>query len=113
MFYKANENDYKQVLPGITVKTLTYGDSTLFTEFKMDKGSELPKHSHFHEQTGYLIKGTVILTIGNKEYEVAQGDCWCIPGNVEHRAKILSDSAAIEVFSPVREDYLKFCRKDA
>jgi quercetin dioxygenase-like cupin family protein len=108
MFYKANENDYIQVLPGIRIKTLTYGELTLFTEVKMEKGSELPKHSHVHEQTGYLIKGDIILTIGNKEYEVTQGDCWCIPSNVEHCARILSDSMAIEVFSPVREDYLIF-----
>jgi quercetin dioxygenase-like cupin family protein len=108
MFYKANGNGYKRVLPGIQIKTLTYGDLTLFTEFKMEKGSVLSKHSHVHEQTGYLIKGNIILTIGTEEYEAAQGDCWCIPGNVEHWAKILSDSVAIEVFSPIREDYLKF-----
>ena len=34
------------------------------------------------------------------------GDSWCIPGHVEHRAEIIEDSVAIEVFSPVREDYL-------
>ena len=34
------------------------------------------------------------------------GDSWCIPGNVEHRAEVAQDSVAIEVFSPVREDYL-------
>jgi quercetin dioxygenase-like cupin family protein len=108
MFYKANGSGYKQVLPGIRIKTLTYGDLTLFTEIKMEKGSKLPKHSHVHEQTGYLIKGEIILTIGNKEYEVTQGDSWCIPSNVEHCVQILSDSVAIEVFSPVREEYIKY-----
>jgi quercetin dioxygenase-like cupin family protein len=108
MFYKANKNNYTQVLPGITIKTLTYGDLTLFTEFRMEKGSELPRHSHVHEQTGYLAKGNVLLTIGTEEHTVSPGDSWCIPGNVEHSARILADSVAIEVFSPVREDYLKF-----
>jgi quercetin dioxygenase-like cupin family protein len=108
MFYKANGNGYTQVLPGIQIKTLTYGDFTLFTEFKMEKGSALPNHSHVHEQTGYLIKGNVLLTIGTEEYNVTQGDSWCIPSNAEHRAQILSDSVAIEVFAPVREDYKKF-----
>jgi quercetin dioxygenase-like cupin family protein len=108
MFYKAIENGYTQILPGIQIKTLTYGDLTLFTEFKMEKGSVLPRHSHVHEQTGYLVKGDVLLVIGAEEYNVTQGDSWCIPGNVEHNAQILSDSVAIEVFAPVREDYLKF-----
>jgi len=39
-------------------------------------------------------------------FEVAPGDSWCIPGNVEHGAEILMDSVAVEVFSPVREEYL-------
>jgi quercetin dioxygenase-like cupin family protein len=36
------------------------------------------------------------------------GDSWNIPGNVSHRAEILEDSVAIEVFSPVRENYLNY-----
>jgi len=34
------------------------------------------------------------------------GDCWNIPGNVEHSAKIIEDAIAVEVFSPVHKDYL-------
>ena len=61
---------------------------------------------HPHEQTGYLVKGRIRLLIGNEEYEAQFGDSWCIPGGVEHGADILEDSVAIEVFSPVRDDYL-------
>lgn len=112
MFCKSSGTGYTQVLPGIQIKTLTHGDLTLFTEFKMEKGSVLPKHSHVHEQTGYLIKGNMVLIIGTEEYNVSQGDCWCIPSNREHCAQILSDSVAIEVFAPVREDYLKFKQQE-
>jgi quercetin dioxygenase-like cupin family protein len=111
MFYKSNRNGYTKILPGIRIKTLTYGKLTLFTEFKMEKGSILPKHAHVQEQTGFLIQGNILLAIGTEEYNVAQGDSWCIPSNVEHWAQILSDSVAIEVFAPVREDYLKFKRE--
>ena len=40
------------------------------------------------------------------KFEAKPVDSWCIPGNIEHGAEILADSVAIEVFSPVREDYL-------
>ena len=106
LFYKANNNGFKEVLPGIKLKTLVYGDKTLFTEFRMDAGAVLPKHAHIHEQTGYLTEGKIRLTIGKEVFEVDKGDSWCIPGNTEHSAKILKNSVAIEVFSPVREDYL-------
>ncbi len=111
MFYKANRKEYKEVLPGIRLKTLVFGEKTLFTEFRMNAGAVLPKHSHFHEQTGYLTKGKIRLTIGEEVFEVKKGDCWCIPGNMEHSAEILKDAIAIEVFSPVRDEYLPLNEK--
>ena len=106
MFYKRDEEGYRQIAKGVEVKTLVYGDKTLFTEFRMKKGSEVPSHSHPHEQTGYLISGRIRLAIGKETFEVEPGDSWCIPGDVEHSGEILADALAVEVFSPVREDYL-------
>lgn len=106
MFYKATPDGYKPVLPGIHLKTLVYGEKTLFSEFRMQAGSTLPSHSHIHEQTGYLVSGKIRLTIGDEIFTVEPGDSWCIQSNVSHCAEILVDSVAIEVFSPIREDYL-------
>jgi quercetin dioxygenase-like cupin family protein len=47
------------------------------------------------------------LIIGAQEFEAGPGDSWCIPGGAEHSAQILEDTVAIEVFSPVRDDYLE------
>lgn len=106
MFYKVNESGYKQVLPGRSFKTLVYGENTLFSEFRMEANSILSQHSHHQEQTGYLVKGRIKLTIGQQMFEAEPGDSWCIPGNTDHSAEILENSLAIEVFSPLREDYL-------
>jgi unsaturated pyranuronate lyase len=75
-------------------------------EFRLETASKLPLHAHLYEQTGYLVSGSLKLTIGSEEYEVQPGDSWCIPGNVEHGAQCLESAVAIEIFSPVREDYL-------
>ncbi len=106
MFYKRVNSGYKQALEGVKLKTLVCGDRTLFTEFRLEMGSKLPRHHHPHEQTGYLVSGRIRLSIGDKMFEAAPGDSWCIPADVEHGAEILMDSVAVEVFSPVREDYL-------
>lgn len=106
MLKTSSSNGYSQVLPGVKQKTLVHGEKTLMTEFVLAEGRQLPKHNHPHEQTGYLLQGHIRLTIGSKEYDVLPGDSWCIPGGVEHGAEIVEDSVAIEVFSPVREDYL-------
>jgi quercetin dioxygenase-like cupin family protein len=108
MFNKRSDNGYKPVLDGIRLKTLVYGDKTLLAEFLLGKGAQIPVHSHPHEQTGYLISGRIRLSIEEDTFEVGPGDSWCIPGNVEHRAEFVEDSVAVEVFSPVREDYLPY-----
>ncbi len=106
MFYKAAEAGYYQAAPGIRLKTLAHGTRTLTTEFRLASGSVLPSHSHPHEQTGYLVSGRLMLTIGQETREMVPGDAWCIPGDTEHSAQVLAESVAVEVFSPVREDYL-------
>jgi len=106
MFYKRNSNGYKDALEGIRLKTLVHGEKTLLCEFRLEKGRLLPSHKHPHEQTGYLVSGAMNLTVGDEMLEARPGDSWCIAGNVEHAAEILEDSVAVEVFSPVREDYL-------
>jgi unsaturated pyranuronate lyase len=106
MFQKGNDKGYRTVLDNIHQKTLAYGANTLMAEFRLDKMALLPRHSHPHEQTGYLVSGRLELTIGSTSYLVQPGDSWCIPGDVEHNALAIEDSVAIEVFSPVREDYL-------
>ena len=104
--YKWNNDNYIEVIDGIYRKTLVYGEKTLLTEFRLQKGRMLPFHKHENEQTGYLVSGHIVLIIDTEKYELNPGDSWCIPGNTEHGAEILEDSVAIEVFSPVREDYL-------
>jgi len=106
MFAKSCDFGYISAAPGIRRKTLVYGDKTLMTEFILKKGSVLEHHCHPQEQTGYLISGHLILTIGDEVQEIRRGDSWVIPGNVEHHAKILADSVALEVFAPRRDDYV-------
>jgi quercetin dioxygenase-like cupin family protein len=106
MFCKADSGGYQWALKGIRRKTLAFGKRTLCTEFLLDKGSVLPPHCHPHEQTGYLVKGHVVITAAGEALDARPGDSWSIPGNVEHGAHALAASVVIDVFSPVRKDYL-------
>ena len=106
MFTKYSDDGFLSPVEGIEMKTLVYGEKSLLSRFHLKKGSKLPAHSHPHEQTGFMVSGKMTLFIGQEEFSIEPGDSWCIPGNVEHRAEVAQDSVAIEVFSPVREDYL-------
>lgn len=106
MFYKRDDTGYRELVKGVALKTLVYGEKTLFAEFHLQAGYSLPRHAHGYEQTGYLVSGAIELSIGEETFNVEPGDSWCIPADVEHGAKILSDSIAIDVFSPPRTDYM-------
>ena len=99
---------YSELLNGISIKTLCYGESMLMSEFRLQKGAVLPEHAHANEQTGYLVSGKIRMFIGNDQKEMLPGDSWSIGSGISHRAEILEDSVAIEVFSPLRKDYLKY-----
>ncbi len=112
MFGIASRNGYKEIIHGISIKTLSYGENSLLVEFLLQKGSSLTEHKHINEQTGYLVKGSIRLFIDGKSKVLHPGDSWTILSNVNHKAEILEDSVAIEVFCPRREDYIKYENKE-
>ena len=106
MIRKKNTGDSRQLVEGVELTTLVHGEKTLMGQFKIAKGSVIPAHSHPHEQTGIMISGKVLFNVAGDITEVEAGDSWCLTGGVEHSAEALMDSVIVEVFSPVREDYL-------
>jgi quercetin dioxygenase-like cupin family protein len=106
VFDQPSDDGFREVLPGIRLKTRVFGRNSLLAEFRLEAGSVLPRHAHPHEQTGYLARGRIRLTIGGESRDVRAGGAWSIPGDTEHGAVAIEDSVAVEIFSPVREDYL-------
>ncbi|MBI2765217.1 MAG: cupin domain-containing protein [Chloroflexi bacterium] len=93
------------MLPGVVRRTLNEGAHTTLCELHLAKGSSIPPHTHPHEQTGYLARGRFRFRLGDRWMEMTAGDSWCVPGGVEHEVDVLEDTVAIDVFSPVREEY--------
>jgi len=107
MFQKNTEAKAVQMMPGIIRRTLTFGERMLLVEFTIQAGAVFPEHSHPYEQIGYLSKGSGRLWIGDEIFELSPGSSWCIPGDVKHKAEFSQESVALDIFSPVREDYLE------
>jgi quercetin dioxygenase-like cupin family protein len=106
MFKKKKELTYRALLDGVNMSNTVHGEKTLMARFKLEKGCIIPDHSHPHEQTGLLLSGHMIFTIDGTDHDAMPGDSWCIGSDVAHSARAVEDSVAVEVFSPVREDYL-------
>ena len=106
MFRKRDTGESRQLLEGVDLTTLVHGEKTLMGQFTIAKGRAIPAHSHPHEQTGIMISGKLRFNVDGEIVDLETGDSWCILGGVRHSAEALEDSVVVEVFSPVREDYL-------
>jgi quercetin dioxygenase-like cupin family protein len=96
-----------EVLPGVRIKT-PHGQHLMLSYLEMDAGATVPLHHHPHEQGGVLLKGRLELTIGDEVKTVEPGSMYFIPANTPHKAVAIGGSAvALDVFSPIREDYVK------
>jgi quercetin dioxygenase-like cupin family protein len=66
----------------------------------------VPEHQHENEQVGFVLRGSVTMTIDGNARELQVGDTYVIPSNVRHSAQTASDGATVvDVFAPIREDW--------
>lgn len=70
------------------------------------KTDSVPTHAHPNEQSGYVISGKYRLKFGNNNQTLEAGDSYSIPENVEHSFEILEAGEVVDVFTPIRQDYL-------
>ena len=95
-----------EMLPGIVRKTLSYSENMMVCEVRLAKGSVLPSHHHIHEQSSNIITGSVRYTVGGEEHIVNAGDSVMIAADVPHAVVALEDTLVIDVFSPIRPEYI-------
>lgn len=65
-----------------------------------------PRHSHPHNQLAYLVSGHIRVSAGDESFEAHAGDSFVLHGGVEHQVWALEESVALDIFTPLREDYL-------
>lgn len=106
MFRANAEATAVEMFPGVVRRTLSSGDRTTLIEVTMAQGAAVPDHTHPHEQVGYVASGRVRFAIDGEERELRAGDSYLVPGDASHAVTALEPSLCIDIFSPVREEYL-------
>jgi len=104
---KISKNDIQaiKVLDGIFRRTLSYNENLMLCHFYLEKGSNVPLHSHEQHQVGYVIKGKLRFFTEQSEFIAQEGDSYIFNANEKHGAAILEDSEVIDIFNPARDDY--------
>ncbi len=91
---------------GVSRKILGYDNQIMMVKVKFEKGAIGSPHQHFHTQSTYCAGGKFEFTIDGKKSVIGEGDGVYIAPNLLHGALCLEAGILIDVFSPVREDFL-------
>lgn len=85
------------------------GEQAMIVFIELSEGDAVPWHSHEAEQLTSVLSGRLHFFIGTDEREfiVAAGETIVIPANVPHRATALEPTKEIDVFSPIRREWME------
>lgn len=92
--------------PGVSRKVLSYSQRLMMCEISFQKGAKGSRHAHPHHQITYVQQGSLRFTLGNKTSVVSKGDSILIPPDLPHSVEALEDAVLVDVFSPMREDFV-------
>lgn len=107
MFFCSKDAKFEDLGNGIKRAILASEGSLMAVENHFEKGAIGALHSHPHEQLSYVLKGSFKFTIEDETHIVKTGDTLYKKPNVIHGCKCLEEGVLLDVFTPIREDFLK------
>jgi quercetin dioxygenase-like cupin family protein len=82
------------------------GDREMLAQIYLKRGALVPMHTHESEQMTYILQGSLRFLVGGEEIIVREGEVLHIPSGTPHQAEALEDTFELDVFSPIRRDWL-------
>lgn len=102
-----DELPWEVVEPKIKRKIMSYSEDLMLVKVAFEKGGIGTTHKHPHLQISYVASGIFEITVGNENKTLKEGDVYFIPSDVLHGAVCIEDGLLIDVFNPMREDFVK------
>ena len=96
----------KEVMSDLITRRIITGDKAMVAQVFIAKGAVVPEHRHESEQITYIMEGALKFELEGREVVVSKGQVLRIPSNVPHRAVALEDTLDLDIFSPIRHDWL-------
>ena len=104
MKHELRSIEEKEVLPGLFAKFI-HSENMSFVYWRIEKGADLPAHSHHHEQVVNVLEGEFVLNVNGNDVNLKPGNVFVIAPHAEHGGKAITDCRILDVFYPVRNDY--------
>jgi quercetin dioxygenase-like cupin family protein len=87
-------------------RKIVTGEREMAAQVFLKKGAVVPTHDHESEQLTFITSGSLTFEIAGETIVVGAGDVLCIPSRVPHKATATEDTLEMDVFSPIRQDWL-------
>ena len=87
-------------------RKIVTGEREMLAQVYLKRGCLVPMHSHEAEQMTYVLQGALKFLIGGEDITVREGEVLHIPSRVPHQAEALEDTFELDIFSPIRQDWL-------
>ena len=91
---------------GVTRQLLGFDDFVLMARVSFEADAIGYTHKHPHSQVAYVESGVFDFTVGSETRRLHAGDCAYIPPDVDHGACCVEAGVLLDIFSPIREDFL-------
>lgn len=92
---------------GITRQIMGYDGQLMLVKVCFEKGAIGYAHEHYHSQSTYVVSGVFEVTINGETQTLKAGDGFYIEPDALHGALCVEAGILIDVFSPMRADFLK------
>lgn len=99
----------KETVTDTIGRQLVTGARSMLAQLYLEKGALVHRHSHDNEQFTYVLKGALRFHLGEDgkdEVVVHEGEVLHIPSNVPHRVEALENTLDLDIFTPIRQDWL-------
>lgn len=96
-----------EVLSPTVSRQVVHGEKITMARLLLKKGAFVPEHSHHNEQISTMLDGSLLFHIGGADINLKKGESLVIPPNVPHSAEALEDCEALDVFAPLRDDWIR------
>jgi len=87
-------------------RKIVSGDREMIVQVYVKRGCLVPMHAHESEQMTYVLQGALKYFVAGEEIVVREGEVLHIPSGVEHQAEALEDTFELDIFSPIRKDWV-------
>ncbi|MCA1621008.1 MAG: cupin domain-containing protein [Acidobacteria bacterium] len=89
-------------------RQMVVGNNLMVCRFRFAPLLVTPEHTHTHEQMSVVVRGRVRFFVEGGERVASPGDVLHFPPGCRHGATMMDEEVElIDIFSPVREDFLK------